>query len=133
VNMGIAIDRLAEQNATMRHALDVIREHEFLRDSLAAKGIALNEPPISMAAITEIVAARHSCSVAELRGHGRTRCIAWPRQEAMWQIRQVRAPDGSPRFSLPQIGRYFSDRDHTTVLHAVKAHAKRSLAQQEAA
>ena len=31
----------------------------------------------------------------------------------------------TPRYSLPQIGRYFS-RDHTTVIHACKRHLERT-------
>lgn len=128
------VAQMAEQNAAMRQALDVIRENEFLRETLADKGIPVEEPVQSMAMIAALVATRHSCSVAELRGPARERCIAWPRQEAMWLMRQVLTPKGEHRFSLLQIGRFLGDRDHTTVLHGIRKHdGRRALAQQEAA
>jgi chromosomal replication initiator protein len=40
--------------------------------------------------------------------------VARPRQVAMWFCKQL-----TPR-SLPEIGRKFGDRDHTTVMHAIR-------------
>jgi chromosomal replication initiation ATPase DnaA len=45
--------------------------------------------------------------------------IAHPRQEAMWRMRQA------GKWSLPQIGRFLGERDHTTVLSGIRAHQKR--------
>ena len=45
--------------------------------------------------------------------------IAHPRQEAMWRMRQA------GKWSLPQIGRFLGERDHTTILAGVRAHQKR--------
>lgn len=55
----------------------------------------------------------------EIVGVRRSRSIAWPRQELMVQIK-----DDFPSASLPEIARLFN-RDHTTVLHAVKQVAER--------
>ena len=44
----------------------------------------------------------------------RSRAIARPRQIAMWLSKQL------TQRSLPEIGRKFGGRDHTTVMHAVK-------------
>ena len=44
----------------------------------------------------------------------RARAVARPRQVAMYLAKQL-----TPR-SLPEIGRKFGGRDHTTVMHAVK-------------
>ena len=49
-------------------------------------------------------------SRAQMRGPARNRAIAWPRQLAMYL---VRAMEG---MSLPQIGRAFGGRHHTTVM-----------------
>lgn len=51
---------------------------------------------------------------AELFKPCRRRSIARPRQIAMWIVRQ------SGRYSLPEIGRAFGGRDHTTILHGVR-------------
>lgn len=83
--------------------------------------------PRTMRAIAERVAAKYDLSLDELRGDGRHKYVSRPRQEAMWEMRQVRCADGSQRFSLPMIGQFFGDRDHTTVLHAVRAHERRQL------
>lgn len=69
--------------------------------------------------IAEEVAARYGVSVEALRGPLRHKAFTVPRQEAMW--RMVKAH----RWSTPQIGDFFGGRDHTTVLHACKAHEKR--------
>ena len=44
----------------------------------------------------------------------RSRSLARPRQIAMYLVKQFTTN------SLPDIGRKFSNRDHTTVIHAVK-------------
>ena len=45
---------------------------------------------------------------------GAHRAVARPRQAAMWLAKQLTTR------SLPDIGRRFGGRDHTTVLHAVR-------------
>lgn len=73
----------------------------------------------SMAAILAGVATKHGLTVAEMKGPGRARRVAWPRQEAMWLIYLT------GRYSRPQIGRFLGNRDHTTVLHGCREHEKR--------
>lgn len=76
--------------------------------------------PQSMAGIALHVAESHGLTVEDLKLRCSVHEIAHPRQEAMWRMRQT------GRFSLPQIGRFF-DRDHTTVLWAVRAYERRLL------
>ncbi|MGI9170089.1 MAG: chromosomal replication initiator protein DnaA [Caulobacteraceae bacterium] len=52
---------------------------------------------------------------ADLISQNRTRAVARPRQAAMWLAKQLTTR------SLPDIGRRFGGRDHTTVLHAVRS------------
>jgi chromosomal replication initiation ATPase DnaA len=49
----------------------------------------------------------------------RDRHIVRARHHAMWKMKK------NTDRSLPQIGRILGDRDHTTVLHGVRAHEKR--------
>ena len=49
--------------------------------------------------------------------------IAVLRQELMWILRQVKI-NGRPRYTYPQIAKFLR-RDHTTVVHGVKAHEQR--------
>ncbi len=51
---------------------------------------------------------------ADLISERRTRAVARPRQAAMWLAKQLTSR------SLPDIGKRFGGRDHTTVLHAVR-------------
>jgi chromosomal replication initiator protein len=51
---------------------------------------------------------------ADLISERRTRAVARPRQAAMWLAKKLTTR------SLPDIGRRFGGRDHTTVIHAVR-------------
>ncbi len=76
--------------------------------------IAMN--PIG--AIAYQVCQKHRITLAQLRGKQRARCFAWPRQEVMYRASKETSA------SLPEIGRYL-DRDHTTVIHGIRAHEAR--------
>ena len=64
--------------------------------------------------IQRIVAKHFNVSKADLLSSRRTRSVVRPRQIAMYLAKTM-----TPR-SLPEIGRHFGGRDHTTVLHAVR-------------
>lgn len=81
--------------------------------------ISTAPPPIKFEQVLREVADKHGLSVAELRGSCRMRGVAWPRQEVMYRAYR------ETRLSLPQIGSRLGDRDHTTVLYGIKAHAGR--------
>lgn len=73
---------------------------------------------ITIEIIQEIVASYFKLTVEDLHSKKRTRSIAYPRQIAMYLCRELTDT------SLPQIGKFFGGRDHTTVLHACKLIAK---------
>ena len=52
--------------------------------------------------------------LAEMLSQRRSRPLARPRQIAMYLTKKLTTR------SLPEIGRRFANRDHTTVIHAVK-------------
>ncbi|MEQ9814473.1 MAG: chromosomal replication initiator protein DnaA [Azospirillaceae bacterium] len=60
------------------------------------------------------VAEHYNIRVADMHSARRARSVARPRQVAMYLAKQLTAR------SLPEIGRKFGGRDHTTVMHAVK-------------
>ncbi|MCP4385840.1 MAG: chromosomal replication initiator protein DnaA [Hyphomicrobiales bacterium] len=81
-----------------------------LRDLVGAR-----EPRrVRIEEIQVIVARHYNVSKADLLSARRTRTIVRPRQIAMYLAKVL-----TPR-SLPEIGRRFGGRDHTTVLHAVR-------------
>jgi len=76
--------------------------------------INYNNKSINVEAIQNTVAAYFNLSVQEMLSARRSRSLARPRQIAMYLVKQYTTN------SLPDIGRKFSNRDHTTVIHAVK-------------
>ncbi len=69
---------------------------------------------ITIEAIQKIVANHYKLKVSELKSKSNTREIAFPRQVAMYLCKTL------TRSSLPEIGREFGDKHHTTVMHSVK-------------
>lgn len=76
--------------------------------------ITPNRTPCPPARVVEIVAAYFDLTVEDLVGTRRTKAIAWPRQIAMYLLREEN------QLSLPAIGTYLGDRDHTTVRYGVE-------------
>lgn len=64
--------------------------------------------------IQQRVAAYFQIELDALQGVSRARSVLYPRQVAMYLCRRL------TEASLPEIGRAFGGRDHTTVLHAVE-------------
>ena len=74
--------------------------------------VAQQEKVISAEFIQETVAKYFNINAKDLRGSKRSNDIAFPRQIAMYLCRNV------AQMSLPQIGKDFGKRDHTSVMHA---------------
>ena len=64
--------------------------------------------------IQKIVANHYKLKVSELKSKSNSREIAFPRQVAMYLCKTL------TKSSLPEIGREFGDKHHTTVIHSVK-------------
>ena len=107
-----------------------IRELEGIINKLIAKA-SLTETPItiemaqkaiddikgetkviSSAYIQDVVAKYYNISVNDLKGQKRSADVTFPRQIAMYLCRNV------AQMSMPQIGRDFGNRDHSTVMYA---------------
>ena len=77
--------------------------------------IRLREPKrIRIEEIQKLVATHYNVSRADLLSARRTAAVVRPRQIAMYLAKTLTLR------SLPEIGRRFGGRDHTTVLHAVR-------------
>ncbi len=72
------------------------------------------ERRVTVDEIQKLTSEHFGLKQADLLSERRTRAVARPRQVAMWLCKQHTTR------SLPDIGRRFGGRDHTTVLHAVK-------------
>lgn len=75
--------------------------------------------PVTIADIQKLVADHYGIPLVEMTSERRAHDVARPRQVAMYLAKQL-----TPK-TLPQIGRYFGGRDHTTVIHAVRQVEKR--------
>jgi chromosomal replication initiator protein len=75
--------------------------------------------------ILQAVADEHGVSVSDLTGPRQGQWIAVPRFDAMARLRALHIAPGKHRFSLPMIGRFLGDRDHTTVIAGLRKAEKR--------
>ncbi|MFC4892835.1 chromosomal replication initiator protein DnaA [Pseudofrancisella aestuarii] len=80
--------------------------------------IKIQEKKVKIENIQKVVAEFYRIRVKDLLSNQRSRNIARPRQMAMSLSRELTS------HSLPEIGSAFGGRDHTTVMHAVKAITK---------
>ncbi|MDQ0467410.1 chromosomal replication initiator protein DnaA [Labrys wisconsinensis] len=82
----------------------------------AIRDLVKNREPrrVKIEDIQRIVAKHYNVSRADILSLRRTATVVKPRQVAMYLSKAL-----TPR-SLPEIGRRFGGRDHTTVLHAVR-------------
>lgn len=105
-----AVNRLLAQ-ATLSHAAITLETAE-----VAIRDLVRNREPkrVKIEDIQKLVASRYNVSRADLLSERRTASVVKPRQIAMYLAKVLTLR------SLPEIGRRFGGRDHTTVLHAVR-------------
>ncbi len=72
------------------------------------------ERRITVESILRAVAEQFSMQPSQLKMKSNARQIAYPRQIAMYLVKEL------THASLPEIGRYFGGKHHTTVLHSVQ-------------
>jgi chromosomal replication initiator protein len=103
-----ALNRLIAHANLFDRPVTLETAHEVLHDVLKAF-----DRRVTIQEIQKRVAEHWSIRVTEMSSARRSRNIARPRQVAMYLAKQL------TQKSLPDIGRHFGDRDHTTVMHAV--------------
>lgn len=89
-------------------SFSVQRTKKILTDIFNVK-----EKEISPALIKKIVAKYYNVKVSDLESPKRSQNITYPRQIAIYLIRQ-----NCPTYSFPKIGEEFGGRDHTTIMHS---------------
>jgi chromosomal replication initiator protein len=103
-----ALNRLVAHANLFNRQITLETAHEVLHDVLRAF-----DRRVTIQEIQKKVAEHWNIRVSEMSSARRSRNIARPRQVAMYLAKQLTSK------SLPDIGRHFGDRDHTTVMHAV--------------
>jgi chromosomal replication initiator protein len=104
-----ALNRVLAHANLVGRAISLEMTQEVLRDLLRA-----NDRRVTIEDIQKRVAAHFNIRFADMHSARRARAVARPRQVAMYLAKQLTSR------SLPEIGRKFGGRDHTTVMHAVK-------------
>ncbi len=87
--------------------LEVAKEHLKLNEELE------NQKSVTIESISKTVAHYYKIPIGDVRGKAKTKDVALARQVAMYLINKMIKP------TLKENGHYFSNRDHSTVLHAV--------------
>ncbi|HET9147341.1 MAG TPA: chromosomal replication initiator protein DnaA, partial [Acetobacteraceae bacterium] len=103
-----ALNRLVAHAHLFSRPITLETAHEVLHDVLRAY-----DRRVTIEEIQKRVSEHYNIRVSEMSSVRRARNIARPRQVAMYLAKQLTSR------SLPEIGRKFGNRDHTTVMHAV--------------
>ncbi len=104
-----ALNRVVHQATLMRRPVSIDMAQDVLKDLLRS-----NERRVTIEEIQRAVVEHFQLKMSDMSSTRRARAVARPRQVAMYLAKQL-----TPR-SLPEIGKKFGGRDHTTVMHAVK-------------
>lgn len=104
-----ALNRLAVHRDMTSTPLNLDTTQEVLSDVLRSY-----ERRITIDEIQRKVAEHYNLRLTDMHSARRSRNVARPRQVAMYLCKKLTTR------SLPEIGRKFGGRDHTTVMHAVK-------------
>ncbi|MBV1886340.1 MAG: chromosomal replication initiator protein DnaA [Parvibaculaceae bacterium] len=104
-----ALKRVVAYGTLVQRVINVDMAQDVLRDLLRS-----HERRVTIEEIQRRVAEYFSVRLSDLLSARRARAIARPRQVAMYLSKQLTTR------SLPEIGRKFGGRDHTTVIHAVR-------------
>ena len=102
LNRVIAFSRVHNRNLTISDCKNILKD-------------VFNQiKVITVDKIQNVVSNYFNISLSEMLSQRRSRPLARPRQIAMFLAKKMTTR------SLPEIGRRFANRDHTTVIHAVK-------------
>jgi chromosomal replication initiator protein len=104
-----AMNRIVHQASLVQRTITTDMAQDVLRDLLRA-----NDRRVTIEEIQKAVVEHYGIRMADMTSARRSRAVARPRQMAMYLAKQL-----TPR-SLPEIGKKFGGRDHTTVMHAVR-------------
>jgi chromosomal replication initiator protein len=104
-----ALTRLFAYASLVGRTIDLDMTQECLADILR-----VSERKVTIDEILRKVADHYNLRMSDLLSARRARQVARPRQVAMFLAKTLTSR------SLPDIGRRFGGRDHTTVIHAVK-------------
>ena len=103
-----ALKRLVAHSQLVGRPITLESTQDLLHDLLRA-----SDRRVTIEEIQKKVAEHFNTRLSDMSSARRARAVARPRQVAMYLSKQLTSR------SLPEIGRKFGGRDHTTVMHAV--------------
>ncbi len=104
-----ALNRIVAHSEVAKQEITLETTQEVLQDLLRA-----HDRKITIDEIQRKVAEHYNLRVSDMHSARRARNVARPRQVAMYLAKILTSR------SLPEIGRKFGGRDHTTVMHAIR-------------
>jgi len=104
-----ALNRIVAHATLVGQKITLESTQAVLRDLLRA-----NDKVMTIEDIQKQVAEHYNVRISDMYSNRRLRIVARPRQIAMYLAKKMTSA------SLPEIGRKFGGRDHTTVMHGVK-------------
>ena len=103
-----ALTKIIAYSSLMKKDITLNLAREILKEILSQE----RGEEISVEAIQKMVAKTFNIRYEDMKIKKRNREIVFPRQVAMYLCREI------TDYSLPEIGKEFGKRDHTTVIHA---------------
>ena len=103
-----ALTRLIAYAALTGVSVNLVTAQQALRNVVAS-----HERKVSIEIIQKRVVEQFGLRDQELKVRSNSKAIAFPRQVAMYLVKQLTSA------SLPEIGRQFGGKHHTTVLHSI--------------
>ncbi len=104
-----ALNRLSAFSSLVGREINQEMAQDLLKDLLRS-----SQKKVNIEEIQKRVSQHFNVKMSDMSSARRSRTIARPRQIAMYLSKNLTSR------SLPEIGRRFGNRDHTTVIHAVK-------------
>ncbi len=104
-----ALNRLSAFSSLIGRDINLEMVQDLLKDLLKS-----SQKKVNIEEIQKKVSQHFNIKMSDMSSARRSRTVARPRQVAMYLSKNLTSR------SLPEIGRRFGNRDHTTVIHAVK-------------
>jgi chromosomal replication initiator protein len=104
-----ALNRIIANSELIGRSVTIEGAQELLQDLLRA-----NDRRITVDDIQRRVSEHYNIRLSDMHSPRRARMVARPRQIAMYLAKAL------TEHSLPEIGRKFGGRDHTTIMHGVR-------------
>ena len=104
-----ALNRITAFSSLVGKEINIEMTHDLLRDLLKS-----SQRKVNIEQIQKKVSEHFNVKMSDMSSARRSRTVVRPRQIAMYLSKNLTSR------SLPEIGRRFGNRDHTTVIHAVK-------------